>query len=71
MTDEDPTIEQLIERSSLGTPGARALRDRTPPEVVERILAKMDREARLRCEHGLLRPCETCDPYIYSRTTRP
>lgn len=41
MSDLDgPTIEELIERSSLGTPGAKALRARTPPEVAEAIVAR-------------------------------
>lgn len=37
MTDPSK-ISELIERSSLGTAGARSLRDRTPPEVAQRIL---------------------------------
>ena len=24
-------------------------------------------EDKLRCEHGLLRPCEECDPFVYAR----
>ena len=36
----DEAIEDLIEQSSLGTPGAKALRERTPPEVVDRIMRK-------------------------------
>lgn len=35
-------VEELIEQSSLGTPGAKALRRRTPREVVERIMRKID-----------------------------
>lgn len=37
-----PPIEHLIERSSLGTPGAKALRDKTPKVVVDRVLARAD-----------------------------
>lgn len=37
----EPSIPDLIERSSLGTPGAKALRERTPPEVVDRIMQKV------------------------------
>jgi RNA polymerase sigma factor (sigma-70 family) len=37
MTDPSK-ISELIERSSLGTAGARSLRGRTPPEVAQRIL---------------------------------
>jgi hypothetical protein len=33
-------FERLLGRSSLGTPGARALADRTPDEAVERILQR-------------------------------
>lgn len=35
-----PTIEELIERSSLGTPGAKALRARTPPDVASSIVER-------------------------------
>lgn len=34
-------IEDLIEASSLGTPGAKALRARTPPEVVAEVRRRM------------------------------
>ena len=40
------SIGELIERSSLGTPGAKALRRRTPPEVVDRIMAKVMASAK-------------------------
>jgi hypothetical protein len=33
-------IRNLIERSSLGTPGAKALRDRTPDEIAGQIVAR-------------------------------
>jgi len=36
-----PDIQELIEASSLGTPAARALRDATPPEVVDRIMDRV------------------------------
>lgn len=38
-------IEELIEASSLGTPEAKALRERTPPEVVDRIMAEVKRRS--------------------------
>lgn len=38
-TEEE--FERLLDASSLGTPGAKALMARTPPEVVERILARV------------------------------
>jgi DNA-directed RNA polymerase specialized sigma24 family protein len=37
MTDHSK-ISELIERSSLGTAGARSLRDRTPPDIAQRIV---------------------------------
>ena len=39
-TADTAEVWDLIERSSLGTPGARQLRARTPAVVVERILAR-------------------------------
>jgi DNA-directed RNA polymerase specialized sigma24 family protein len=54
MTDPSK-ISELIERSSLGTDGARGLRGRTPPEVAQRIL---DRAA----EHERARDRATADP---------
>lgn len=54
MTDQSK-ISELIERSSLGTTGARGLRGRTPPEVAQRIL---DRAA----EHGRTRDDGTATP---------
>lgn len=38
---EDRSIEELIEASSLGTPEAKALRSRTPREVVDRIMERV------------------------------
>lgn len=35
-------VDDLIARSSLGTPAAKALRSRTPHEVVERIMRKVE-----------------------------
>lgn len=35
-------IEALIDQSSLGTPEAKAIRAQTPPEVVERIMRKVE-----------------------------
>lgn len=40
--DEAHTIEQLIERSSLGTREAVRLRRQAPNEVVQSILDRMD-----------------------------
>jgi DNA-binding CsgD family transcriptional regulator len=37
MSDRDEQFETLLEQSSLGTPGARQLRRRTPPEQVEAV----------------------------------
>lgn len=37
MTDEYMSIEDLLERSSLGTTGAQALRKRTSPTVAREI----------------------------------
>ena len=54
MTDPSK-ISELIERSSLGTTGARGLRGRTPSEVAQRIL---DRAA----EHERTRDGVTADP---------
>jgi hypothetical protein len=34
-------IEALIEASSFGTPGAKALRARTPPEIRERVMTRV------------------------------
>ncbi|MGH3697138.1 MAG: Rv2175c family DNA-binding protein [Pseudonocardiaceae bacterium] len=45
MTDPSK-ISELIERSSLGTAGARRLRDRTPPEVAQRILDRVAEHER-------------------------
>ena len=39
--EDERSVEELIEASSLGTPEAKALRSRTPPEVVERIMQKI------------------------------
>jgi hypothetical protein len=39
--EADPEFMKLIEASSLGTPAARALRASTPPEVVDRVRARM------------------------------
>lgn len=37
---EPGSIEELIERSSLGTPEALAIRRRAPRAIVERVLAR-------------------------------
>lgn len=60
----DRTIAELIEASSLGTPEAKALRERTPPEVVDRIMERVE-ELSSRCGEcgGRLVDsiCEDCD----------
>jgi hypothetical protein len=38
------TIAELIDRSSLGTPGAKKLRARTPQHVVDEILKRVTRD---------------------------
>ena len=30
----------------------------------------MGKDYDRRCEHGLRRPCETCDPFVFSRWIR-
>lgn len=45
------SIEELIEASSLGTPGAKAIRERTPPEVVGRIMAEVERRSTGRADY--------------------
>jgi hypothetical protein len=40
------TIDELLEASSLGTEGARRLRDSTPPEVVDRVMARIESATR-------------------------
>jgi hypothetical protein len=53
-TDNDPgqrpTIEELIERSSFGTPEAKAFCESAPPEfvraIVERVRQRLDSEHR-------------------------
>lgn len=39
---DKPTIHELIERSSLGTPEAKAIRAQTPPHVVDEIMRRVD-----------------------------
>jgi hypothetical protein len=44
-TDDEPrekTIDELIEASSLGTPEAKAIRAKTPPEVGEEVMRRLD-----------------------------
>lgn len=53
MTDDElrtEKIDRLIERSSLGSPEAKAARDRTPPEVTDAIVARVANTRR--CESG-------------------
>ena len=37
----EPTIEELIEASSLGTPEAKAARESADPEAVERVMERV------------------------------
>jgi hypothetical protein len=41
LADHEPSFAELIERSSLGTPGAKALRARTSPEEVAKVRRKL------------------------------
>jgi hypothetical protein len=43
LTDDDKEFQRLIERSSLGTTGARALRKRAAPERLDAVNAAVDR----------------------------
>jgi hypothetical protein len=40
-TNRPELVKALLERSSLGTPGARSLRARTDPEVVLSVLRRV------------------------------
>jgi len=42
ISESSPSFEELLSRSSLGTPEAVAIRKRADPKVVERILARAD-----------------------------
>lgn len=39
--DASKTIDELIEDSSFGTPGAKSIRDRTPKDVVDEVMSKI------------------------------
>lgn len=56
---ERPSIEHLIERSSLGTPGALALRAQASPAAVHRVLRRVD-ALDAQDALGLLRICPEC-----------
>lgn len=56
----DVSINALIDRSSLGEPGAKELRERTPPEIVKRIV---DRSKELGADAAGAEPCA----HSYSR----
>lgn len=51
----EPTMEDLIEASSFGTAGAKALRARTPQHVVDEITRRIDAE-RLQDELRMEQP---------------
>jgi hypothetical protein len=42
---DEPSVSELIERSSLGTPEAKRLRARTPRSVTKRALASLNKAA--------------------------
>jgi hypothetical protein len=44
-SDDRPTIEELVERSSLGTPEAKALRESVSPEAAAAVVRR-SRELR-------------------------
>lgn len=54
----EKTIEELIAKSSFGTPGAKAVRAKTPDDVAARIVARSEEIRRLNIcaecgwEHG-------------------
>lgn len=60
-------IEDLIEASSLGTPGAKALRARTSPETAREIVARSKRMA----PGGGLRAMETAEQGSLALTDGP
>lgn len=41
MASDEDKAKELIDNSSFGSEGAKALSNRTPPEVVEEILHKL------------------------------
>lgn len=48
-------IDELLERSSLGTPEAKALRAQADPQLVEKVIARAKE-----LEREELRPCPKC-----------
>lgn len=77
--DEDEKFEELIEKSSLGTPGARALRARGKAMMQERAILEMVRiseESGLYGEpptvcvtHARFIPCRADDGCLFSSET--
>lgn len=68
-TDANPQdIASLIERSSLGTPEAKAIRALTPPEVRDEILRRVGQQLGAAVEHpiaGTIYPHEApCSSYL-------
>lgn len=41
---QNSTIDELIEDSSLGTPGAKVIRNRTPDRVVDEVMSKIKKK---------------------------
>jgi hypothetical protein len=62
MSDDEKSFEDLLAASSFGTPGALALRERTPPDVAEAIVARVDADAAL----AYARCGENSDVYVYA-----
>ena len=44
-------FEELLERSSLGTPETKALRDSVPKEVIDKVLARADELSNANVRH--------------------
>jgi DNA-directed RNA polymerase specialized sigma24 family protein len=65
---EPREISELIERSSLGTTGARSLRRRTPPEVAQSILG---RAAEHELQHVTAKPSNMADLLVGIRNGDP
>ncbi|WP_182377875.1 hypothetical protein [Nocardioides sp. WS12] len=66
MSADDTDAAALIERSSLGTPEAKALRETVSDEHAARIVARSKEFARDECPHGHRLPencglCTGCD----------
>lgn len=64
-------IMELIENSSLGTPGARALRERVSSETTDRVLARArELEDGALCQRKDVAAADRCSPVRSSRVSR-